>query len=376
MRSTFKTVFLAGTLATTFTVLAASLPAFSQQTATTPDATASMNNGVMTGTTPNASASQGAGGTTVVVGDVSGTVGNDNTSITDTGIGTGGDVNDSNLNNNQNNLTNGDNTNQNQNSIQNQTVLSAPAAGGSSALVLPRNPLPLGNALLGRKNFGIQMGVNNNPAISSLGGKGSALGWFLQAGLNVPFGKIPEPYQKRQKDFDTLREFRQDAERKVFGNIAPRRKKDAVPAKKEVTGEIVGLSAYNYSAIPSSKVTPDSMGSALSGLSGSLSPKPKVLALSPAAVFSQPLNTGDKIGTVEVGKDYPYLGHTRSGWVKVLMPNGVEGWTSTEFEYIKSDFTEVDGLAVDPTAQSQQTALAPKVTKKTTKRRRSSRRSR
>src|SRR5262245_34178452 len=68
------------------------------------------------------------------------TIGDNNNVIDDAGIGVNGNVNDSNLNNNQNNLVGGDNTNANANYL----ISPSSSNGGNSALVLPRNPLPLG----------------------------------------------------------------------------------------------------------------------------------------------------------------------------------------------------------------------------------------
>jgi hypothetical protein len=47
---------------------------------------------------------------------------------------------------------------------------------------------------------------------------------------------------------------------------------------------------------------------------------------------------------IEPGVEYPYLGHTQTGWIKILLPNGIPGWSKTAFEYIKFDYTEVDEL--------------------------------
>lgn len=284
------------------------------------------------------------GGTTnnVNTGLSSGSIiGNGNMQATDTGVAVNGNANGANLNNNQNALENRNQVN---------AVLLSPnqAGGGNSALIMPRNPLPMPNAALGRSNFGLQFGVQNNPGLSALTGGGNSLGWFLQAGLSIPFGRIPEVYRNPNSGrMDELRMRKQEEDRLVFEK--QKRKSDpdlAAASGRRATS--TGLSAYNYATMPSARLegsdAPDAQIAPIS------MPQPRVLALAPADVYTRPLNTGERIGFVEVGREYPYLGHTRSGWVKVLMPNGAEGWASTHFEYLKYDYTEVDTLAVDPKA--------------------------
>ncbi len=268
-------------------------------------------------------------------------IGNGNMQATDTGVAVNGSANGANLNNNQNSLENRNQVN---------AVLLSPnqAGGGNSALIMPRNPLPMPNAALGRSNFGLQFGVQNNPGLSALTGGGNSLGWFLQAGLSIPFGRIPDVYRNPDSArMDEQRMRKQGEERLVF----EKRKGGADPKLAATSGKRPdddGLSAYNYATVPSARLTGAGVPDAQIAPIGM--PQPRVLALAPADVYTRPLNTGERIGFVEVGREYPYLGHTRSGWVKVLMPNGAEGWVSTHFEYLKYDFTEVDTLAVDPKA--------------------------
>lgn len=289
---------------------------------------------------------------------------NNNLQAEDTGVAINGEVKDSTVNNNKNDLTTGNNTNLNliapSTSVNTPTQNAAAALGGlggNAVLMMPRNPLPLSNAALGRSNFGLQFGLQNNPILGGLngfGGNQNALGWFLQGGVTIPFGKIPDVLRAKNAQFDDLRQQHMDQQRHVIGQIAPSNSQkdvDGFGYQKKVKARVSGMSAYNYNTIPSSKITlPDDMSAI--GLEGKLAP-PKLLALSPAEVYSRPLNTGDRIGIIEVGNEYPYLGHTRSGWVKVLLPNGSTGWTSTHFEYIKNDYTEIDDLAVDPAAGSK-----------------------
>lgn len=269
-------------------------------------------------------------------------IGNDNQQANGAGIAVNGGADNSNLNNNQNR-----NTNMAQSNVQ-PIMISQPTAGGggSAALVLPRTPLALPNANLGRSNFGLQFGVQNNPGLSALSGGNNALGWFMQGGVTIPFGKIPSVLQNRQTaEMDKLRQDRQDTQRQVFGQVNP----GAVAPHTQVQGRVVGLNAYNALPVSAGKrsVAVPVSAMQMGGLGDGGPPPPKVLALEPAEAFSQPLHTGDKIGTVELGREYPYLGHTRSGWVKILLPTGKEAWTSTHFEYIKHDYTEIDSLAVD-----------------------------
>lgn len=264
-------------------------------------------------------------------------IGNNSQQTTDTGVAINGSVNGSNVNNNQN---------RNLNVVQ-PVVLTAPqyssgGSGGGAALILPRNPLPLGNAALGRSNFGLQFGVQNNPGISAItNGKENGMGWFVQGGLTIPFGKIPNAVSNPSNaQYDRIREDRLDAQRNVLGNMLPS-DVPANPANTKVEGKVVGLNAYNYSTQSTDKIQP----TGVSAIGDIGTPSPHVLALKPGKAFDQPLNTGSHVGDILVGKEYPYLGHTHSGWVKVLLPNGREAWTHARFEYIKFDYTEIDSLA-------------------------------
>ena len=285
----------------------------------------------------------------------------------DTGVAVNGSANDSSINNNQNTMTNGNNTNTNLiaptsvnlSDTRVNPVLYSPTQGGNSVMVMPRNPLPLPNAALGRSNFGFQFGAQNFPGMGGLTGNGNALGWFMQGGVTIPFGKIPDAFNTAKNSrLDDIRQDSQDRERMVFGNLQPRGQ-NTNQVKTDVQGKVMGLGAYNLSTLPASKI--NLPGQSPESLIGEIKlPQPKVLALEPADVYTKPLNTGEKIGAIDVGNEYPYLGHTRSGWVKLLLPNGMEGWTSTHFEYIKNDFTEVDSLAVDPqVAGREKTAKLP-----------------
>lgn len=263
-------------------------------------------------------------------------VGNNSQQATDTGVAINGSVSGSNLNNNQNR-----NLNLVQPIVVTSPQYSSGGRGGAAALVLPRNPLPLGNAALGRSNFGLQFGVQNNPGLSAItGGKENGLGWFFQGGLTIPFGKIPSAVANpASSQYDRIREDRQDSQRNVMGNALPT--ESASRAEAKVQGKVVGLNAYNYSTLSTDKIPTQG----LSSLGDVAAPMPRVLALSLGKAFDQPLNTGVQIGQIQVGKEYPYLGHTHSGWVKVLLPNGKEGWATSKFEYIKFDYTEIDTLA-------------------------------
>lgn len=276
----------------------------------------------------------------------------------DSGVAVNGNVNSSTINSTVNELTTGNNQNMNTNVIAptlltpTQSAASGGAAsggtGGSAVLMLPRNPLPMPNALLGRSNFGLQFGLQNNPILAgmnNLNGKQNALGWFLQAGLSIPFGKIPDVYRNRQgSQLDTARLNNLEHSRNVYGTTVP--SNNSVQYNRDVKGKLSGMGAYNYSTIPSSKITvPDALNMAAGEVKIS---QAKLLALAPAQVYTKPLNVGKMIGVIEVGSEYPYLGHTKSGWVKIILPNGTEGWTSSQFEYIKHDYTEVDALAEAP----------------------------
>lgn len=287
----------------------------------------------------------------------------------DTGIAlNGSNMESSSINNNRNNLTTGNNTNLNlvAPSVSIPTSTSSAGGtggtGGNAVLMLPRNPLPLSNAAFGRSNFGLQFGLQNNPILGGLGGLGgkqNALGWFMQAGLTIPFGKIPNINQAQNNQLDEIRRMTLDQQRNVLGKIPSspheNRGNDPIDYKTKVNGKITGMSAYNYGTMPFSKV--ELMKEGLSDKALSV-PQPRLLALNPAEVYTKPLNIGEKIGVVEVGNEYPYLGHTRSGWVKILLPNGTSGWTSTLFEYIKNDYTEVDGLAVAPGSANREKTAA------------------
>jgi hypothetical protein len=281
---------------------------------------------------------------------------------TDTGVAVNGNVDDSNINSNQTNVNTGSNTNLN---VISPNVLTpthsqssgGAAAGGNAVLMLPRNPLPLGNAALGRSNFGLQFGLQNNPILGGLSGQNgqqSALGWFMQAGLTIPFGKIPDALTNRQTtQFDDVRQTNLDRQRDVFGTLTPGAPQQPNNVDYKVQGKISGMGAYNFTTLPSAKLAlPDDTLTGLSSTDVKL-PQPKLVAMTPSEVFSKPLNVGDKIGVVDVGSEYPYLGHTRSGWIKILLPNGKEGWTSNHFEYIKHDYTEIDALALDPKSISK-----------------------
>jgi hypothetical protein len=250
----------------------------------------------------------------------------DNTAFQNTGIGVNGSAQDSNLTNVNTQVRTGNNMNQNVL----QPVLLAPSQtasqGGSSALVLPRNPLNLPNAMLGRSNFGLQFGVENQPSLSSLNGGNNAMGWFVQGGLTIPFGKVPEALSNANATrFDDLRQ---------QGIQAERRGALGAPARKTVEGRV--MSAYNLSTVPAGKLP----------LSAAMPKTPKLVALAEADVFSKPLLSGQALGAVATGNEYAYLGHTRSGWIKILMPDGKEGWTQGAFEYLQNDYTEVDTFSL------------------------------
>jgi hypothetical protein len=272
-------------------------------------------------------------------------IGNGSMRAQDTGIAVNGSkIKDSNLNNNQN-------QNSNINLVQ-PNVIGHENRGGSAALVLPRNPLPMPNAALGRSNFGLQMGVQNNPGLPTMGGAANALGWFMQAGLTIPFGKIPEVYNNPNRaSLDDDRKQQLQASRNVFGDSKSGQNNNA---GKKVSGKVVGLSAYNYTTTPSGRVNP-SGGPSLGKIE---IPQPRVLALAPSDAYTQPLDTGQKAGVIEAGKEYVYLGHTSSGWVKLLLPTGSEAWTVGRFEYVKYDFTQIDALA-SRTGRSRTTAQVP-----------------
>ncbi len=283
----------------------------------------------------------------------------------DTGVAVNGDANGSSINSNKNTLTTGTNTNLN---LVAPTVVAPNAAqggvGGNAVLMLPRNPLPLSNAALGRSNFGIQFGVQNNPILGGLGGYGgnsNALGWFLQAGLTIPFGKIPDGYKNQNVDrLDDMRQADLERRRDVFGRANPdQANQNKYNVKTNVDGRITSMGAYNYATIPSAKIDLPQGLQETTSAGGVKVPQEKLLAMTPGIVYSKPLNVGQKIGVIGVGDEYQYLGHISSGWIKILLPDGQSGWTSTRFEYIKNDYTEVDTLTLVPTkSRTQKTAMS------------------
>jgi len=297
-------------------------------------------------------------------GYVSGsTIGSNNATCLDTNTCINGSADGSLINNVGTNVQTGSNTNQNYTNTSVNPVLYSPASssGGNSALVMPRNPLMMQNASLGRSALQIQFGANSNP-LSGLTGNSSAMGWFAQMGLNIPFGKVPDVISNQHnRKYDDSRAQQIDADRDVFGRVASA---STAAAKTTVSGQFIpsgnrgGLNAYNYGTIPTGKVTVPDMPKNL--LEMTQPTQPKVLALEPSTAYSHPLNTGDEVGLLEVGREYPYLGHTKSGWVKVLLPKGVEAWAQARFEYIKNDYTEIDTLAFDkiPAAPRQKVATA------------------
>jgi hypothetical protein len=267
-----------------------------------------------------------------------------NAVFSDAGNAINGSADGSVINNNTSHITTGANTNTNSNSSTVYTPTQAVSNGGSSALVLPRNPLMLPNAALGRSNFGLQFGVNNNPGFSQLFGKGAgdALGWFMQGGVTIPFGKIPDVVASpRNAQLDDSRQQRMQADRQVFGSLQnPTQQPQAT-----VQGKVVSLNAYNYATAPSPKV--GGLQDALREVDADRSVMaPKVLALADALVFSKPLGKGEKVGTVQTGDEYKYIGHTNSGWVKIVLPNGRDGWAKSQFEYLKNDYTEIDTVTL------------------------------
>jgi hypothetical protein len=280
-----------------------------------------------------------------------------------TGVGINGNANGANVSNNANTVTTGSNTNANSN----QTLVSAPAqaVGGSSALVLPRNPLALGNAGLGRSNFGLQFGLNNNPVFGSIFGKGAgnALGWFMQGGVTIPFGKIPDIIANPQNNqLDNFRQQRLDDDRQVFGALAPNNG-NAPASRATVEGRVVSLNAYNYSTAASPKIglLQENLKTVESKVDGS---SPKVIALSDSPVFTRPLNKGQKIAVTAIGDEYRYIGHTGSGWLKLVLPDGRQGWSKGQFEYLKNDYTEIDGITARNTLQDVREALDMKQNKR------------
>lgn len=273
------------------------------------------------------------------------------------GICSNGSNNSGNQNANQNSLSN---QNQNANQTQVYSPTQSVSTGGTSALVLPRNPLALGNANLGRSNFGLQFGLNNNPILgnlNSVNGKTDAMSWFMQGGLTIPFGKIPDIIANpRNNQIDDIRQQRLMDERQVFGSMQNQQN-----ARANVQGKVVRLNAYNYATSPSPK---------LEGLKDSLHQIeaekaslaiPKVLALAEAIVYTKPLGKGEKIGSTTTGDEYRYIGHTNSGWVKIIMSNGREGWVKGQFEYLKNDYTDIDTVTLDNPAEGVKQANAKSI---------------
>lgn len=270
------------------------------------------------------------------------TIGN----FSNTGNGVNGSANGSLLNNNSTSVQTGANTNSNTNNL--YTPTQAVSNGGSSALVLPRNPLMLPNANLGRSNFGLQFGINNNPGFSNIfgsnNGASNALGWFMQGGVTIPFGKIPEVIANpRNAQLDDTRAQRMEDERQVFGNV---QNASAPPPNTNVQGKVVNVNAYNYTTSPSPRMNAPA-GNLMNFAEADKSQNmPKLLALADAQVFSKPLGKGDKIGSIQTGDEFRYIAHTHSGWVKIILPNGREAWTKGQFEYLKNDYTEIDTITL------------------------------
>lgn len=279
------------------------------------------------------------------------------------GNGLNGSTNNGNMNSNQNQVNGGNNLSQNQNTLYspNQSL----STGGTSALVLPRNPLSLNNANLGRSNFGLQFGLNNNPILgnlNSVNGKTDALSWFLQGGVTIPFGKIPDIITNpRSNQMDDIRQQRLMDERQVFGSVQNQQN-----ARANVQGKVVSLNAYNYATSASPKLEDVKEGLRQIESEKANLTAPKVLALADAVVFTKPLGQGEKIGKTNMGDEYRYIGHTNSGWVKIIMSNGREGWVKGQFEYLKNDYTDIDVVTLDNPAQNLKQASA-KVTTTTRK---------
>jgi len=297
-----------------------------------------------TGASVNASTTSTAGvGSTTTVGN-----------FNNTGNGVNGSADGSLLNNNSTSVQTGPNNNTNSNSI--YVPNQAFSNGGSSALVLPRNPLALSNASLGRSNFGLQFGVNNNPGFSNIfgnNGNSNALGWFMQGGVTIPFGKIPDALTNpRNASLDDTRIQRMEDERQLFGNV---QNPGAPTPQTNVQGKVVNLNAYNYTTSPSPKLAAPLVNMPQMEVEKNLN-TPKVLALADAVVFSKPLGRGDKIGSIQTGEEFRYIAHTHSGWVKIILPNGREAWTKGQFEYLKNDYTEIDNITLRNTQNEAQTA--------------------
>lgn len=281
--------------------------------------------------------------------------GNGNMSAQDSGIAVNGAVSNANLNNNQNanSLVNGGNQNYVNSQSNVQPTIIVPGGG---VVAQARQPLLMPNAMLGRKNLMFQWGLQNNP-MYGFGGRQNALSWFFQGGLSIPFGKIPDVFRApANRGYDDARQRDMERERNVFGTPVP----ETAKAAANVQGRVLGMNAYNFTALPTDKISmPSTLDSGLLGAGGKPF-QPKLIATTPAEVFSRPLNTGEKVGVIKVGEEYPYLGHTRSGWKKILLPNGSEGWTNGQFEFLKYDFTEIDTTATEPiTLHTGKKALLP-----------------
>lgn len=275
-----------------------------------------------------------------------------NTVCDGVGICSNGSNNSGNQNANQNNLSN-----QNANQAQVYAPTQSLSTGGTSALVLPRNPLALGNANLGRSNFGLQFGLNNNPILgnlNSVNGKTDAMSWFMQGGLTIPFGKIPDIIANpRNNQLDDMRQQRLMDERQVFGSLQNQQN-----ARANVQGKVVRLNAYNYATSASPKLEGLKDGLRQIEADKASLATPKVLALADSVVYSKPLGKGDKVGTTITGDEYRYIGHTNSGWVKIIMSNGREGWVKGQFEYLKNDYTDIDTVTMDNPAGNLKQANA------------------
>lgn len=285
-------------------------------------------------------------------GSTTATIGNYN----NVGNGVNGSANGSLLNNNSTSVQTGANNNTNSNNV--YTPTQAVSNGGSSALVLPRNPLALPNANLGRSNFGLQFGINNNPGFSNIFGNNNnsnALGWFMQGGFTIPFGKIPDILSNpRNAHLDDTRIQRMEDERQLFGSV----RNPSIPAPQtNVQGKVVNLNAYNYTTSASPKLAAPLATMPQIEVERNLN-MPKVLALADASVFSKPLGRGDKIGMIQTGEEFRYIAHTHSGWVKIILPNGREAWAKGQFEYLKNDYTEIDTITLHNTRNETRTADA------------------
>jgi hypothetical protein len=260
---------------------------------------------------------------------------------TDTGVAVNGNADGSNINNNENNLSTGNNTNLNVIS----PYTTGLGVGGTSVMVMPRNPLPMPNAALGRSNFGLQFGLQNNPFLGSSNGS-SPLGWFLQAGLTIPFGKVPDVISNAASG-NTRAQVMPDSRsnKDVSGKIQPNKERAPVEYRKDVRARITRRPSQDSTMILTGGLSNPSVGT----VTDIVEVAPTLIALASSEIYSKPLKMGQRIGTVEPGGEYTYLGHLRSGWVKLQLPSGKIGWTSSTFEYIKTDYKQVDTLSGLPT---------------------------